>query len=180
MRRKHGDNPKALTKSKELAVYQLLQNAGINFEFQKHMPFKGCGLDSETAWAMADFAITKPWGHIILECDEDQHKGYDVSCDPRRDFDIAASVALGSGGKLAMLRYNPDAFGVGGKTVYTSKKARDTRLLQVLTEMDADPMPGKDFARFFLFYDSAVGAELPLVAVNWPAAAREVSRLLPH
>ena len=68
----------------------------------------GCGLESETAHAYADFALPTPWGYVLLEVDEEQHKAYDPSCDVRRDFDMAASVALGSGHKLLVLRYNPD------------------------------------------------------------------------
>ena len=43
--------PKALTKAKELSVYQALQAADIAFEYQKHLPFHGCDLDSETGCA---------------------------------------------------------------------------------------------------------------------------------
>ena len=105
-----GDNPRAVTKSKELEVHQALRDAQITFEYQHHLPFRGCGLESETAHAYVDFALPMPWGYVLLEVDEEQHKAYDPSCDVRRDFDMAASVALGSGGKLLVLRYNPDAF----------------------------------------------------------------------
>ena len=41
MRAYHSGRPKALTKSKELSVYQALRAAGIAFEYQKHLPFHG-------------------------------------------------------------------------------------------------------------------------------------------
>ncbi|CAJ1405961.1 unnamed protein product [Effrenium voratum] len=50
----------------------------------------------------------------IAQVDEEQHKAYDPSYDVRRDFDTAASVALGSGHKLMVLRHNPDAFKIAG------------------------------------------------------------------
>ena len=116
MQKCHSDNAKALTKRKELDLHQSLQQAGVDFEYQKHMPFKRCGLESETASAYIDFVIQKAWGVILLECDEDQRMAYDPSCDLRRDFDSCASIALGSQRKAVVLRYNPDAFKVGGVT----------------------------------------------------------------
>ena len=100
MRAKHGDNPRSVTKSKELEVHQALRDAQITFEYQHHRPFRGCGLESETAHAYADFALPTLWGYVLLEVDEEQHNAYDPSCDARRDFDMAASVALGSRHKL--------------------------------------------------------------------------------
>ena len=115
MRAKHGDQPKALTKAKELSVYAALQAADITFEYQKYLPFHGCSLDSETKCAYVDFAIAAPWGALLLEVDEDQHSHQPASCDPRRDFDMCASLALGSGHKVDVLRYNPDSFRTDGK-----------------------------------------------------------------
>ena len=91
-------------------MYQALQQVGVQFEYQVYIPFKGCGIASETAYAYPDFVVAMPWGNLIIECDETQHTHYPPSCDVRRDFDIAASIALGSGQKLVILRYNPDAF----------------------------------------------------------------------
>ena len=87
MQCKHADNPKALTKSKEMDVYQALQKASVDFEYQKHLPFRSCGITSETSWAYIDFTIQMSWGVVLLECDEGQHNTYDPSCDVRRDFD---------------------------------------------------------------------------------------------
>ena len=118
-----------------------------------------------------DFVIPKSWGYILLECDEDQHRGYDPSCDVRRDFDMAASVALGSGHKLLIIRYNPDGYRVGGKARADSKKDRMTRLLSLL---EHEPVA---FERVFLCYDQDEQASLPQVAASWDVLARQVSRL---
>ena len=48
---------RAVTKSKELEVHQSLRDAQITFEHQHYLPFRGCGLESETAHAFADFAF---------------------------------------------------------------------------------------------------------------------------
>ena len=175
----HSDNPKALTKSKELELHQALQNADICFEYQKHLPFRGCGLASETMHAYIDFCIQMTWGVILLECDENQHHTYDPSCDVRRDFDSCASIALGSQHKAVVLRYNPDAFKIGGATRRTTKKERQQKLLETIMSWEEDPAPQFGFARFFLFYDAADdAAPLPLIAENWSEEVRAVTRRL--
>jgi hypothetical protein len=179
MQTRHAESPKALTKAKELDLYSALQQAGMYFEYQKYLPFRGCGLASETAFAYIDFTISKTWGAIFLECDEDQHKSYDPSCDVRRDFDTCASISLGSQHKVVILRYNPDAFKVGGATRRTSKKERQQRLIQVLQSWEEDPAPDLEFARFFLFYNAeSDAATLPLVAHSWTEEVKAVSRRL--
>ena len=75
MRTAHAGDRKALTKVNERELYQALQAAGIQFQYQKHIPFAACGLKSETTCAYADFVIASPWGYTFLECDEDQHRG---------------------------------------------------------------------------------------------------------
>ena len=60
MRTQHSDEPKALTKRKEMVLYQELQKAGVQFEYQCHIPFRGCGLNSETTCAYVDFVTQSP------------------------------------------------------------------------------------------------------------------------
>ena len=179
MRTQHGDNPKALTKTTELDLHQSLQTAGIEFEYQYHLPFKSCGLESETACAYIDFAILTVWGVILLEVDEFQHAAYDPSCDVRRDFDSCASIALGSQQKAVVLRYNPDAFKIGGKTRFTTKKKRQAKLIETIKSWQNDPAPELGFARFFLFYDAEDDSSpLPAIAQHWPEEVKAVSRRL--
>jgi hypothetical protein len=178
MRTKHGNHPKAVTKAKELDIHQLLSDADIPFSYQHHLPFKGCGLSSETTCAHADFVLQAAWGAIVLEVDEHQHSHQPPNCDVRRDFDIAASVALGSGGKLIVLRFNPDPFSIGGVTQRLTKKERQARLLTLLGKLEAQE-PELPFSRLYLFYDVATPhSELPLVAEQWDSTiARQISRV---
>ncbi len=182
MRAKHSGEPKALTKTKELNIHNTLQATDIEFEYQKHIPFRSCGLESETTCAYLDFTVTTHWGVILLEVDEHQHSGYPISCDIRRDFDIYTSIALGSGQKVAILRYNPDAFRIDGKNVRVAAKERQRRLVEVLRDWIAeDPVPDLPFARFFLYYDGRSGSALPLVAKDWESdEARAISAVVPR
>ena len=172
MRSQHNGGPKAQTCMKEMQIYQALQEAGVTFQYQHHIPFKACGLNSETKHARLDFLVATEWGYVIIEVDELQHKSYDPSCDVRRDFDVAAAVTLGSAHKLRILHFNPDAFRVDGKTRTTGKKDRIAKLLEALEE--GEPA---GFDRVFLFYNCVGGATLPLVAASWEEAAKQVSRI---
>ena len=182
MRAFHGSLPKALTKSKELRVYRALQAADITFEYQKHLPFHGCELESENKCAFVDFAITAPWGPLLLEVDEDQHSSWPASCDPRRDFDMCASLALGSDHKVVILRYNPDSFRIDGKNVTVTTKEKQQRLVELLRAwLVEDPAPDEQLARFFLYFDGRSDSTLPLVAKDWENdAARAVSAVVPR
>ena len=179
MRRAHSGHPKALTKQKELAVHTALAQAGVSFDYQLHMPFHACDLpsgpQSESKCAYVDFAIAKEWGYVLLEVDEQQHDTHPTSCDVRRDFDIAASAALGSRHKLVVMRCNPDTFRVAGKSRAVSQKERQAKLLETIEAM-SEP---RGFRRLFMYYDrDAEDSTLPTVAKEWDAAAREVSAVV--
>lgn len=172
MRVFHSDEPKALTKRKELAVHKALTDAGIDFDYQFHVTFSGCSLDSEGKRAFVDFVIPRPWGYYLLEVDECEHREYDPSCDIRRDFDIASSLILGNAPKIAIIRYNPDGWRVGATRCTMTPKDRHKRLVDVLNTEPAG------FERIFMFYSrDAEGDTLPSVGKEWPAAVRGVSRV---
>lgn len=175
MRAFHTNDKQALTKAKELRLHGFLKDAGVNFEYQRHIPFQKCGLGSETQCAFLDFLIARPWGYIVLECDENQHRERDPNCDVRRDFDIAASVALGSGQPLMVVRFNPDAYEIGGLKQHDPWPQRCKRLLAFVEGAQA-PV---GFERVFVCYDRGVDEALPAVAKHWQnSVAREVSRCL--
>ena len=177
MRVYHGDKPTALTKTKELAVHALLQTHQLAFDYQVHVPFASCGLGSDTKYAFLDFVLPKPWGKVILEVDEQQHYTYPPHCDVRRDFDILASIALGSDDKLVMLRYNPDPFKVAGMSQVMTKKDREAKLLQTLQDLEQEPP--LHFTRFFLFYDRPTEHSiLPSVAQGWSDEVKQLSRCI--
>jgi hypothetical protein len=154
-----------------------LQRAFVGHEYSYHIPFRSCGLQSETTHALVDFAIQKTWGSLLLEVDEDQHKGCDPSCDVRRDMGIYASVAMGSGDRLRVLRFNPNGFYVGGTPGQVSKQERLQRLIALIQQLDEDPWPDLPLARMFLYYDvDGPDAKLPSVAKLWQSEeARAIS-----
>jgi hypothetical protein len=150
-------------KRKELEVFAALKEAGVDFEYQKQIPLAG---GASNDYATLDFLIRKPWGVIVLEIDEFQHRlpAY-AHCDLRRDFTVLSSSSLG---KQVVLRYNPDAFTVDGQMATVEKPARLKALVELICAWDNNPAPDLLFARFFLFYDQTAESELPCVADEWP------------
>ena len=149
----------------------------MELERQVHIPFAACGLSSETKYARVDWTIDKPWGQVIPELDEAQRRSYHWSCDPRRDADITASITLGSGGKLAILRVNMDDYKVGGVPQNTPKQERYQKLLEVLSQLDNEP--SRQNQRLFMWYDRETPERsLPSVAQHWAEAAKELSHCI--
>ena len=152
MRTMHGDNPRAVTKSKELEVNHALRDALITFEYQRYLPFRGCGLESETAHAFADFALPTSWGYVLLEVDEEQRKAYEGLRHGRQRGARQRSQAAGAAlqpGRLQDRR--PDA---------ADHQEEDELLARE---------PEAPFTRLFLLYDRAA---VPCVAEPVRAVSR--------
>ena len=136
----HCNEVKALTKLKELDVHAAFVSAGFEFEYQKYVPFKLCGINSDTSYAFLDFVFLKSWGIVALEIDEHQHSAYPPICDVRRDCDIHASFVLRFQQKVIILRYNPDAFKLDGKICSVTKKQRHALLVDLIKTWGVDPI----------------------------------------
>ena len=180
MRSKHRSEPKAQSKTKELNVYAALQAAGIECEYKKPIKFRRCGSHCEKG-IFLDIAITTHWGVIVLQVDVHQHASYPAECDLRRDYNTYVSIARNRERKVAILRYNPDEFHIDGKNVRVETEERHRRLVEVLRAwMAEDWVPTRPFARFFMYYDSESGSNLPLVAKDWDSdEARVISAVVP-
>ena len=81
---------------------------------------------------------------------------------------MCASLALGSGHKVVVFRYNPDSFRMDGRNMRVAAKERQRRLVEVVRAwLLEDPAPGKQLARFFMYYDGRADSPLPVVAKEW-------------
>ena len=76
-----------------------------------------------------DFVFQHAIGVVLLEYDEQMHADRVLRCELVRQ----AEVALGYGGlPVHWIRFNPDAFKVGGATRVTKRAERETELLKQL------------------------------------------------
>ena len=82
-----------------------------------------------------DVAYDQDTFAALFECDEDQHSHYDRACELVRQ----GKIALSYGGKpVRFVRYNPDAFKVGGMTRRTGNDERKRVLLDHLQNVFGD------------------------------------------
>jgi len=65
---------------------------------------------------------------LIVEIDEDQHKGYDQTCENKRSMELFQDFG---GRPLVMIRFNPDAYKCGGVTFKSSFVYSKTGLCRV-------------------------------------------------
>ena len=153
LKNRHTDKGIIFQKRKEERVLLFLNENNISFEREKLIQFN-C-LDSSGSRARIDFVIPKPWGYILLEVDEDQHKFYDyqVSCEVRRMADVVGAIRTNDDCKLLFIRYNPDSFSVDGCKRKISVALRECKLLEIIQDYE----PKQDVAILYLFYDTVDG-----------------------
>ena len=174
----HCGEPKAQSKTKELNIYTALRVAGVECDHKKPIKFRRRGYEKGI---FPDTVITTHWGVIVLQVDAHQHASYPAEFDLRRDFNTFVSIARTGEQRVAILRYNPDEFHLDGINVQIETEARHRRLVEVLRAwMAPDWVPTRPFERFFLYYDSESGANLPRIAADWGSdEARVISAVVP-
>jgi len=97
-----------------------------------------------------DFTFVTDASAVVLEFDEYQHEPYTQSCELARMSDIYLSYR---GLPVTFIRYNPDAFKVGGTTLVTKRETREGVLLNVLKEVFANEDFGHAIVVHYVCYD---------------------------
>ncbi len=69
--------------------------------------------------------------YILVECDENQHNGYDVSCEDGRLDEIFDEL---KGGRIVVIRWNPDYYKTNNKRGNVKREDRLNRLKDVIIE----------------------------------------------
>lgn len=101
-------------------------------------------------FARVDFVIQKPTHIIMLENDEEQHKGIPISCELSRMTKLyAAVVASGETRSVLFLRFNPHSYMIDGDRVKTLRKNRIAKLIHTIETYT----PLKPMEIIYLFYD---------------------------
>jgi hypothetical protein len=174
LKSQHSGDKKAKAKHKELDLYKRFQKAGVEFVYQKAVPFPKREFTNKRR-AILDFVVQRPWGVCIVENDEHKHQDREVNYDTDRDFEILSVMVdqLCDTKRLKIIHYNPDAFYIDGQLRRVSLDDRFKKLLATI-----DEPPSQEFERAFLFYDANTGDQLPLVANTWNLeAAKQCSRV---
>lgn len=98
---KHTQNKILHQKTKELAVVKFLKNALPDHEFIHN---KSVGKDCTDGHLFPDIRFDCIHYHLIVEVDENKHRGSQYECDEQRMRDIIAKL----GQPCIFIRYNPD------------------------------------------------------------------------
>jgi len=119
--------------------------------------YGACMPDAERHCAVLDFVIVECVSRIlILECDEEQHFWYQVSCECSRMMDVVASLRLaGFTAPVHFLRYSPNGtYSVDGVNQKISRTEREQALRKRLKELCDSGAPTQELTVEYLFYDT--------------------------
>jgi hypothetical protein len=90
--------------------------------------------------------------YLIVECDEKQHKGYDKQCEEGRMDEILDELP---GGRVVIIRWNPDIYKVDGKRSKTNRKERLAKLSEtVLRYIDMEHTEDDHIRIVYMYYDA--------------------------
>ena len=116
-----------------------------------------CLIDTDRYYSRIDYHVINCTSAILLlECDEDQHTWYELSCEFSRMSDVRASL-LTAGYELPIywIRYNPIGnYYIGGKNVNITREKRELALKAKLEELcSPEFVPDKQENIHYMFYD---------------------------
>jgi hypothetical protein len=132
-------------KQREMLVKAILDESDDHKDYKSHdkIPENACHR------YRPDFLFD--WGsHVcIVECDEDQHKGYACECEQARMINLFQDQG---GTPVVFVRFNPDGYtdAVGKRHQWTT--GRGTKLLDTLTQLRTHP-PEHVLSVVYLYYD---------------------------
>ena len=127
---------------KEQKVKTLLEEKGLTFTHNKQ--FKNdCCLKYR-----CDFLFDCNTYYVVLECDENEHKGYEQECELIR----MNNISIGLGLPTLFIRYNPDLPGFTQKQKH--KKLIDTLNKYLSMDILEDPTPVYLFYSKFIHLDN--------------------------
>lgn len=96
-----------------------------------------------------DFLFDCATHYVVLEVDENQHRGKTYECDQKRMCDIAQSLGM----HTIFIRYNPDAYKTKGNKYNPSSTKRKEYLMKVIDYCKKEiPMPETCYLRLTKLY----------------------------
>ena len=129
-----------------------------------------CLVDTNRYYSRLDYHVINCTNAILLiECDEDQHTWYELSCEFSRMSDVRASL-MTAGYELPIywIRYNPNGkYHIGGDQIEIHRPEREIALKAKLEELCSPGfVPDKQVNIHYMFYD-LISEELgPVIMVE--------------
>lgn len=157
-------------KKQENRLNKLLKEWGYTVDCETTINAKSgqCLTDTQRYFSILDFRVVECVNAIlicIVECDEDQHFWYNLSCEMSRMADVRAALALaGYTLPIYWIRYAPTGkYHVGGEQIKIPRQQREAALKAHLlaTVCSPDFTPTKQESVRYMFYDLVSHEEGP-------------------
>ena len=148
-------------KRRENDVARCLQEHGVFFTKEHHY---NC---SDGTTPRVDFFIVQHWGFVLLEVDENQHKGNELR-DEVRMLKILGCLRTKSC-KYRIVRFNPDVYEIDFCSQNTDMSTRHQCLLALIARAPMQPVE-----LTYLFFDTVQDVPLNAAMTSFPAALRAV------
>jgi hypothetical protein len=133
-----------------------------------------CLTGTNRQFSRVDFVIISCTSCIlILECDENQHYWYEVSCECGRMADVAASLRVAGYTKpVYFLRYSPNGAFQIDSVMYSRvpRTLREQHLKERILEISNSPEPEALLTVEYLFYDIREGIPVILNDPDYPVS----------
>ena len=168
-------------KKQEDRVHKLLKKWGYTVDVETTIKAKSsnCLVDTKRYFSRIDFHIVNCTNMILLlECDEDQHNWYNLSCEFSRMSDVRASLLkAGYTVPIYWIRYNPNGkYHIGDEQVKTFRPEREIELKNHLEKICSyDFTPGNQVNIHYMYYDlisEKTGPEI-IMNVDFPSVLKE-------
>lgn len=168
-------------KRQERNLFKKLRDWGYAIDVEVTIRGKnGNCLDTPRYFSRLDFVIINCTTHIlIVECDEDQHSWYNLSCEVSRMADVHAALVL-AGYVLPVhwIRYNPcGKYVVGDNTIRSQRTKREALLRDYIASVcEGKVVPSGQNSVHYMFYDRVSEKGVPCVTLDpeFPTCMRSV------
>ena len=135
----------AYKRTNERCVLKILEENFTEYPFSSN-----CVFPQDTTCALAkyrpDFTFDRGSYYVIIECDEDAHSQYDITCERKRMYEITGGLGL----PVIFVRYNPDS----PCDRETKKRQLVSTVEKYLTTNSEDLFQRSTIIVHYLFYDA--------------------------
>lgn len=144
-------------KAKESMVKAILDEAKVEYKSHDKIPEASCHR------YRPDFLFD--WGtHIvILEVDEDQHRGYACECEQARMINLFQDQG---GMRTLFIRFNPDGYRDKSGALHKWTAGRGQKLLEVVRQT-RDHIPEHIVSAVYLYYDGFDTNQIEFTPLNY-------------
>jgi len=143
--------------AKQKQIKQLFDNKKLKYTIYDQTVDRSCGLERP------DFVFDCGDHFVVVEVDEDAHKGKTTKCEQVRMFNISQALGL----KVIFIRYNPDPYKNNCKRENPANSTRHTQLIKTINIMRAKRNEDIDFLSVVhLYYDGYNGKDIQLNAIH--------------